>query len=158
MLTRAEPAVLIMAIIADMMPAHAAGTAIRMDRQIFVERTLTDLNGRSRRVLFSAGRATPGDSLVYVLRWRNATDRIVTQPILTDAIPPGAQPDPSDPAMQVSVDGGRRWGRLDQLSLPTPLGGVRRAVPADITHIRWRIGQSISPGASGRIAFRATAR
>ena len=68
------------------------------------------------------------------------------------------QADPTDPTMQVSVDGGAHWGRMEQLWLPTPLGGTRRAVAADITHVRWSLPQAVPPGHAGRLSYRATMR
>ncbi|BAI96136.1 hypothetical protein Sj15T_04610 [Sphingobium sp. TA15] len=131
---------------------------IRLERQMFVERVSTDINGRARRVLESAGRAESGDQLIFVVNWRNAGNRPIRNLAVTNAVPRGAQPDLTDPAMQVSVDGGARWGRLSDLWLPTALGGTRRAVPADITHIRWTVPDEISPGESGRLSYRATVR
>ncbi|WP_313808608.1 hypothetical protein [Sphingobium sp.] len=131
---------------------------IRLDRQMFVERISTDINGRERRILESAERAGSGDQLVFVLQWRNEGNRPVRGLALTNAVPRGTRIDLANPAMQVSVDGGAHWGRLNELWLPTPLGGVRRAGPADITHVRWTLSDEISPGESGRLSYRATMR
>lgn len=136
----------------------AARQDIRLDRQMFVERTRTDINGRERRILQSASRAGPGDQLILVVNWRNEGSRPVRNLAVTNAVPRGARLDLADPAAQVSVDGGAHWGRLGDLWLPTPLGGTRRATPADITHVRWTVPQEISPGESGRLSYRATVR
>ncbi|WP_375197024.1 hypothetical protein [Sphingobium sp.] len=135
-----------------------AGQDIRLDRQIFVERVSTDINGRARRTLESADRAGSGDQLIFVVNFRNEGNRPVRGLAVTNAVPRGTQLDLSDPAMQVSVDGGAHWGRLSDFWLPTPLGGTRRAVPADITHVRWTVPQELSPGESGRLSYRATVR
>jgi uncharacterized repeat protein (TIGR01451 family) len=131
---------------------------IRLDRQMFVERTSTDINGRARRVLESVDRAGSGDQLIFVVNWRNLGTRPVRGVAVTYAIPRGTQIDLADPAMQVSVDGGVHWGRIADLWLPTPLGGVRRAGSADITHVRWTMPDAIAPGESGRLSYRATVR
>ncbi|WP_176596049.1 MULTISPECIES: hypothetical protein [Sphingobium] len=131
---------------------------IKLDTQMFVERTSTDINGRARRILQSADRAGSGDQLILVVNWRNEGSRPVRNLAVTNAVPRGAQLDLSDPAMQVSVDGGAHWGRLTDLWLPTALGGTRRAIPADITHVRWTVPDEISPGESGRLSYRATVR
>lgn len=136
----------------------SARQEIRLERQMFVERVSTDVNGRARRVLESADRAGSGDQLIFVVNWRNEGNRPVRGLAVTNAVPRGTQLDISDPAMQVSVDGGAHWGRLADLWLPTPLGGTRRAVPADITHVRWTVLDEISPGESGRLSYRATVR
>lgn len=131
---------------------------IRLDRQMFVERVSTDINGRARRTLESADRAGSGDQLIFVVNFRNEGSRPVRGLAVTNAVPRGTQLDLGDPAMQVSVDGGVHWGRLSDFWLPTSLGGTRRAAPADITHVRWTVPQEISPGEGGRLSYRATVR
>ncbi len=135
-----------------------ARTNLRMETQMFVERVHTDINGRARRTLASATRAAPGDQLLFVVNCRNEGRGPVQGIALTNAIPRGTLLAAPDPSMQVSVDGGQRWGRLDELWLPTALGGVRRAVPADITHIRWTSPTRLSPGETARLSYRATMR
>jgi hypothetical protein len=73
-------------------------------------------------------------------------------------LPAGARLEAAAQGAIVSVDGGNRWGRLDQLWMPTPLGGVRRATIEDVTHVRWRLTQQIAPGAAGRVSYRTTSR
>ena len=131
---------------------------IRLDRQMFVERVSTDINGRARRTLESADRAGSGDQLIFVVNFRNEGSRPVRGLAVTNAVPRGTQLDLGDPTMQVSVDGGAHWGRLSDFWLPTPLGGTRRATAADITHVRWTVPQEISPGEGGRLSYRATVR
>lgn len=136
----------------------AAQPAMRLDTQIFVERVSTDINGRPRRILAGVDRAAPGDTLIIVVHWRNEGREPVRDFAVTRSIPPGTSPDLSDPMLQVSVDGGVRWGRLDSFWLPTPLGGIRRAVAQDVTHIRWRLPGAVSPGQAGRLSYRTTMR
>lgn len=131
---------------------------IHIERQMFVERVSTDVNGRARRILASPDRVDAGDQLIFVVNWRNQGAQPVRGLAVTNAIPPGMTLAEPHPTMQVSVDGGARWGRLDELWLPTPLGGVRRAGASDITHIRWIMPQEIAPGRSGRLSYRATVR
>ncbi len=136
----------------------AAQPAMRLGTQTFVERVSTDINGRPRRTLASADRVGPGDTLIVIVHWRNASAQPVRDFAVTRAVPPGTRPDLDDPHMQVSVDSGGHWGRLDQFWLPTPLGGVRRAVAEDVTHIRWQLPQAVQPGRTGRLSYRAVMR
>jgi uncharacterized repeat protein (TIGR01451 family) len=141
------------------MPHFAmARPELRMETQMFVERVHTDINGRARRTLASTSRAAPGDQIVFVVNWRNEGREPVQGIALTNPVPRGTLLTTADPSMQVSVDGGQRWGRLEDLWLPTPLGGTRRAVPADITHVRWNIPTRLSPGETARLSYRATMR
>lgn len=138
--------------------AASAQPGVRLDTQMFVERVTTDVNGRSRRILASADRLTPGDQLIVIVHWRNAGSAPLRDQAVVRPLPRGVQIDPTDPTMQVSVDGGAHWGRMDQLWLPTPLGGTRRAVAADVTHIRWSLPDAVQPGHAGRLSYRATTR
>ncbi|MEJ7925191.1 hypothetical protein WG908_00305 [Sphingobium sp. AN641] len=133
-----------------------AGIAI--DTHMFVERVTTDVNGRARRILMEADRAERGDSLVFVVNWRHAGAQPVSGIALTNIVPGRVLIEPADEAMLVSVDGGVRWGRLDQLWMPTQLGGTRRAMAEDVTHVRWTMPGRIAPGQSGRMSYRGTAR
>jgi hypothetical protein len=135
-----------------------AQPAMRTGTQMFVERVSTDLNGRPRRTLASADRVGPGDTLIVIVHWRNDGAHPLRDYYVTRAVPRGVLPDLSDPAMQVSIDGGSHWNRIDQLWLPTPLGGVRRAVAEDVTHIRWPLPDMVPPGRTGRVSYRAVMR
>lgn len=139
-------------------PAHGAMQDIRLDTRMFVERVQTDINGQARRIVASTDRPVAGDQLIVVLDWRHGGNRVARGLFITRPVPQGAEPDLSDPAMQVSIDNGAHWGRMDQLWLPTPLGGTRRATPADITHIRWPLPAMVGPGQAGRLSYRATIR
>lgn len=140
-----------------MLPVSATAAAqppLTLDSRMFVERVTTDVNGRARRVLANGARAMPGDRVIVVLHWRNDSGTALRDAAVTRAVPRGVQLLAGHPGMQVSVDGGVRWGRLDRLWLPTPLGGVRRALPTDITHVRWTLPRA-QAGESGQLSFRA---
>jgi hypothetical protein len=62
-----------------------------------------------------------------------------------------------DEAMLVSVDGGKAWGRLGDLSITDAAGQQRAAMPRDVTHVRWVIAQ-IAPCESGELEFPVTVR
>lgn len=140
-------------------PATAAAQQdIHLDTRMFVERVQVDINGRSRRIVATAQDALPGDQLIVVVDWRHEGNRPIRGMAVVRPIPHGTQLDLSHPLMQLSVDGGVHWGRLDQLWLPTPLGGTRRATPADVTHVRWLLPDAVLPGQTGRLSYRATVR
>lgn len=135
-----------------------ARPGVKTETRLFVERVETDINGRPRRVLAGARRPEPGDQLITVIDWRNDSGSSLDGFTLTRPLPSGARFDAAADGMTVSVDGGASWGRISDLWLPTPLGGVRRATAEDVTHVRWRSGGSIAPGAEGRVSYRLTWR
>lgn len=132
------------------------GQGVALDTQTFIERVQTDLNGRTRRILSSPARLVRGDQLVFVVNWRNQGARPLRD--LALSVPGTVRIQPDDSSMEVSVDGGARWGRIGDLRLATPLGGTRRATVEDVTHIRWAMSDPVQPGTGGRISYRGTVR
>lgn len=138
--------------------AMAAQPVVRIDTQMFVERVTTDINGRARRTLAGGDRASPGDNVIVILNWRNDSPRPVRSLAASRSLLRGTAPDLNDSRLEVSIDGGQHWARFDRIWLPTPLGGVRRALPEEVTHVRWLLPDAASPGQGGRLSYRATLR
>lgn len=151
-------ALLIAALIAA--PAAAqSGNAVSLVSDVLVERSTTDANGRTQTTLEEPTTVVPGDKLVFVLRYRNngaqpATDFVVTNP-LPEAVAFQAA---GDERAEVSVDGGRSWGRLASLTIREADGSQRPAQASDVTHIRWAFAQPIPAGEAGRLMFRGIVR
>ena len=59
----------------------------------------------------------------------------------------------ADGTEQVSIDGGRHWGKLDALRI-----GARIATPEDVTHVRWHISAGEASRGSGEITYSAIVR
>ena len=128
--------------------ASLAAPAIALDSAVFVERT-TPNNARS---LEPASRLRPGDRVVYIVNWYRlggSGDFVVTNPLPRSVyFQSSAHGDE-----EVSVDGGRSWGRLSAFSTAN-----RTATPEDVTHIRWRVPSNLTAKGSGRIAYSAIVR
>ena len=141
-------------------PALAqSANAVALDSDVMVERTTTDAAGRSQVTLEEPRVVVPGDRLVFVLRYRNngvqpASDFVVTNPMPTAVAFDGT----SDASATVSVDGGRNWGTLSQLSIRNGDGTSRPARAEDVTHVRWAFQQPIPAGQAGRLMFRGIVR
>jgi hypothetical protein len=111
---------------------------------VFVERAAS-----GERTLAPADRLNRGDRVVYVVNWQRRSG--AGGFTLTNPLPAMVNYQASaDGAEQVSVDGGRTWGKLDVLRV-----GSRRATPEDVTHVRWRIAE---PRGSGSLAFSGIVR
>lgn len=124
-------------------PAHAA---VSTQSIVFVERVQPDASRR----LEPAERLNRGDRVITVVNWQRSSG---TGPfVITNPLPAAVAYQASAwNAQDVSVDGGRTWGRLGTLRI-----GNRIATPEDVTHIRWRI--TARPRSSGQIAYSAIVR
>lgn len=121
------------AALAALLPITAsAAPAVALDSAIFVERTRAD-NGALVRSLEPASQLRRGDRVVTVVTWHHlGGERDFT---VTNPLPRGlAYQASASGEEEVSIDGGRTWGRIGQLRV-----GTRMATPEDVTHVRWRV-------------------
>ncbi|MET0374783.1 MAG: hypothetical protein ABW128_11065 [Rhizorhabdus sp.] len=138
-------------------PAFAGG--ISLETRVLKTQIVRLPGGGTSEKLVPAGRAVPGDPMVYVLAYRNDAAQPATNVVLDSPVPAtmiyrgagvGAEP-------QVSLDG-RNFARLAELVVTGP-GGVRRpARLSDVTHVRWHITNPIAAGAAGEVSFHAALR
>ena len=157
MFSRRVTAIVAMALLAP--AALAASNRVMLTSAVFVEKDLTDAQGRNRIVLEPPRLVAPGDRLVFLLRYRNtgtapASDFIVTNP-LPETVSYQGTP---DARAIVSIDGGRSWGALPRLRVRERDGSVRAARPEDVTHVRWTLKQAIPAGSEGRLVFRGVVK
>lgn len=138
-------------------PAFAGG--ISLETKVLKAEAVRLPGGGTAEKLVPAGRAVPGDPMVYVLAYRNDAAQPATNVVLDSPVPAtmiyrgagaGAEP-------LLSVDG-RSFARLAELVVTGP-GGVRRSARlSDVTHVRWHITNPIAAGAAGEVSFHAALR
>jgi uncharacterized repeat protein (TIGR01451 family) len=133
--------------------AQNAAPAVSVDGDIKSEKTVTDANGKTSVELVDPASFLPGDRLIFGQNYRNTSAEVVTNFTITNPLPEAVRLAPdADPALEVSVDGGKSWGLIKALSVTAPDGTTRSATHADVTHVRWVLA-TIAPGTSGRVAF-----
>jgi hypothetical protein len=122
----------------------AAAPVVKTQSEVFRERALP-----GQRRLEPAERFSRGDRVVTIVRWyRLAGDGGFT---IINPLPNGISYEDSARRLQeVSVDGGRTWGRIGTLRI-----GDRQATPEDVTHVRWRISAETARRGAGQIAYSA---
>ncbi len=133
--------------------SQAAEPDVKLQSDVKAYKTATDADGNGSNELVEPTIFTPGTRLSFGLTYENngnspATDVTATNPI-NEAV--RLAPD-ADPALIVSVDGGKVFGTLGDLEITDETGATRPASHDDVTHVRWTIA-SIAPGESGRVAF-----
>lgn len=128
--------------------AAEARSEVAIESAVFLERHDAD-SGRS---LAPAHLFRPGDRIVYLVRWQRSAGEgsfTVTNPLPSSVYFQGS----AHPGEEVSIDGGRSWGKLGVLR-----NGSRLATAEDVTHVRWHIASQQAAQRSGRIAYSAIVR
>jgi len=141
---------------AAILPGQAlAANQVALDNSVFVERLSIDAAGKQRVLLEEPKVVVPGDRLVFVLNYRNASAQPADKFVITNPLPAAVRfADAGGTRPLVSVDGGKAWGLLSDLTVRQSDGTVRTAQPSDVTHIRWAFQKPIPAGASGKLMFR----
>lgn len=147
-------------LLAALMPGQAlAANQVALDNHVFVERVSTDAQGKQRILLEEPKVVVPGDRLVFVLNYRNAGAQPADKFVITNPLPDAVRfADAGDTRPLFSVDGGKQWGLLADLSVPMTDGTRRAAQAADVTHIRWAFQNPIPIGGTGKLMFRGVVK
>lgn len=146
---RSSSVVILSALAAIAAPAAAQ---VALSNVVHVEDRLT---GQRK----PAAAAMRGDWLIYVFTYRNiGTDRIINYTINHPLVPTAEFVGEETDAPLMSVDKGISFAPLAELRVRNADGSERPALPADVTHMRWRIPTIIEPGASGEVSYRARLR
>ncbi len=100
----------------------------------------------------------PGDEVIYTLVYNNqgaeaADDIFITNPIPEHMEFRRAADTPAWLETAYSVDGGRVFGPLSDLTVTDSNGQSRQAAPEDCTHIRWHFHRPLAPGESGQVSY-----
>ncbi|MFM9937746.1 MAG: hypothetical protein ACKVOL_16300 [Novosphingobium sp.] len=134
---------------------HAAGP-VQFASDVFIERFQPAPGGRVARVLERADQLRTGDRVIFVVNWKASRDGPFT---VTNPLPRTiAFESTSDGAEEVSIDGGHTWGVLEALTLRGSDGRPRRALPEDVTHLRWRVGAPLAMLGTGQMTYRGVVR
>ncbi|WP_295529792.1 hypothetical protein [Novosphingobium sp. Chol11] len=150
-------AVLALGLLSGPVYAAANPSAVALTGSVQLEKTVT-VDGTSRIELVEPKVVVPGDRLLFTTSYRNDSAAAVTDFVVTNPVPGAVvvSPDALN-SVEVSVDGGKTWGLIAALKVADGKGGLRAALAADATHLRWTI-PSIAPGASGKVEYHAIVR
>lgn len=139
----------------------AAGQTARpleLTGYVKLEKISIDEHGERRVERVDPERVVPGERLIFGTRYANAGAAPVENFVVSNPVPDAVSVAADiSPALTVSVDGGKTWGRLSELQILDADGNARAALAGDISHVRWTIPQ-IAPGQSGELEFPVTVR
>jgi hypothetical protein len=125
-----------------------AAPLVALDSDVFIERFVPNKG----RLLQPASALKRGDRVVYIVSWTRmggAGGFTVTNPLPRQVYFQGS----ADGREEVSVDGGRTWGKLDLLRV-----GSRLATAEDVTHVRWKVPATEAARGTGQITYSAIVR
>lgn len=145
---------LLLTVIATPVSAEAK-TAVSLSSDVFVEQNEVSADGKSRTILSEPKKVVPGDTLIFVVRYRNDSSETARNFIVTNPMPSAvAYVDDAGESAQVSIDGGRSFGALADLQVPLSNGKFRPATADDVTHIRWKVESDLPAGKAGKFVYR----
>lgn len=148
----------IMAVSCIATQAYAA-TPLQLSSDVFVERIETLSNGSTKAVLEKPTTVLPGDKLVFIVKYKNASAEPASNLMVTNPLPKPVQFNgTADGSEEVSVDGGKTWGSLKTLFIKNTDGSNRSAQMNDVTHIRWTLKKTLAAGSTGKLIFRGIVR
>jgi len=134
----------------------AAEGQLKLTNAVYQEVQVTGADGKVTRKLVPATRVAPGGEVIYEIEYANGGKRVATDVVISNPLPNELlfEDDSKTPATDMSVDHGKTYGKLAQLTVTGADGKPRPARTSDVTDLRWVI-PSIAAGAKGKVSFRA---
>jgi uncharacterized repeat protein (TIGR01451 family) len=140
--------------------AHAQATGpIQITNNVYQEILVQDADGKPVTKRVPAAKVVPGTDVVYEIAYSNTGKDTATNVAINSPVPAALVflGDESTPVTEVSVDGGKAYGKLAELTVAAADGKPRPAQAADVTNLRWILA-TLMPGAKGKVSFRARVR
>ena len=140
--------------------AFAAGAQtpgpVTLSTRVYQDVKSTDAQGKATTKRQTAKTVVPGDEVVYEITYSNsaksaASDVVIDNPGPAELTFVSVE---GNPAPAFSVDGGKTFGKLADLSVRKPDGTTRPARPDDVNSLRWVVA-TIAPGGSGKVVYHA---
>ena len=136
------------------MPVQALTATQIVEREVIV----LNADGSQTVTRIAADKVTPGDKVVYSLKYFNDEAKPAENIVLVMPIP--AEVDYIEGSSEFdgvssaySADGGRTFINRNELQVVHSDGSRTAALASDITHIRWTISNAVSPNTGGSLSF-----
>jgi len=141
------------------LPALAAPGAVEVN-SVAEKEVETVQNGKKTIQRAPVLKAVPGDEIIYTTTFKNVAAKpagniVITNPVPNDSVYKGDSASGNNTVITFSVDGGKQYAAANKLTIKTPEGKTRPALPTDYTHIRWTYLGELGVGKSGAVSFRA---
>lgn len=115
-------------------------------------------NGKTGKKRQPVAQAVPGSEVIYTTRFTNqgkqpAGNIAITNPVPANTAYVGGSAFGANTAITFSLDG-KAYATSDKLTVRTPEGTQRAALPAEYSHIRWTYQGDLPVGKTGEVGFR----
>ena len=137
-------------------PAFAAMTAKQLVEKEIVVR---DARGAETTRRVAADKVTPGETVVYSIRYRNddaepASNIVLVMPVPKEVAYVEGSVSGDDSNVAFSADGGKTYVARGRLTIVED-GAARPARGDEITHIRWTLTTPVPAGGEGDVSYKA---
>ena len=136
-------------------PALAQSTGT-LTSKVELEKSTPGTDGQpATRTYLTPDVVVPGDRVRISLAFTNNGAEPASGVVIANPIPQALMFEGTDDqaGFGVSVDGGKQFAPLSELSVPVEGTKPRAATEADVTHVRWKWPDPIAPGQTRTVAF-----
>ncbi|MEK7285953.1 MAG: hypothetical protein AAB035_01460 [Nitrospirota bacterium] len=128
--------------------------------EVFQEVIVVNEKGKPEIKQVPVTTSAPGSEMIYKITYRNMGDKplenvVIHNPLAADLIYKDQSAQGDGTTILVSVDGGKKYGDIGELTIPTQDGESRPAKASDVTHLQFNLSKKIQPAESGTVTFRA---
>jgi uncharacterized repeat protein (TIGR01451 family) len=110
--------------------------------------------------------ASPGDTVIYTITYRNEGETAAQDILVNDPIPKGTiyilkSAEGKDAEITFSIDGDHTYSKPPIKYMVKKADGTQEETEATAeayTHIKWVINKSILPGQSGQVSFKVSVK
>jgi len=137
-----------------------AQAQLELSTEAFHEVVVVDKGGKTERKREVLKKALPGQEVIYDISYRNKGNQPADRVVVSNPVPAELSYVAGSAAgagskVEVSVDGGTKWGALETLTVPDAEGKPRAARGEDVTHVRWTVLAPVKAGGTGKLTYRA---
>lgn len=139
--------------------AQTAKSCIELKNEAQMEQEYTDAQGKKTTRLVAPDKVVPGDEIVYTITAKNVCGQPAGNVVIDNPVP-AHMSYVADSALGVGTDityslDGKRFARLETLTVKNADGTTRAPRADEIKSIRWVYGTAINAGQTGFVRFRA---
>ncbi len=135
-----------------------AADKLTLSNSVFQDIEIKNADGKSEIKRIPVETAFPGSELLYVITYKNTGDKpaedvVISNPLSKELLYKDQSANGNNATVTVSVNGGKNYGEITTLRIPTTDGADRPAKVEDITDIQFKLSKPVLPEESGTVSF-----